>query len=129
VDGVVLVGRVPGDPPAGTRIPYSQGIPPGPVPTDPPDDPDPTDPPAELEAKFTIAIDGSTVAFDNNTAAQGASWAWDFGDGATSDQKNPSHEYAGPGRYSVTLTVTTADGTDSVTRRVRIEEPEPPPEG
>jgi vancomycin resistance protein YoaR len=35
VDGIILVGRYPGDPPAGTRWPVSQGIPnaPGPKPT------------------------------------------------------------------------------------------------
>jgi vancomycin resistance protein YoaR len=39
VDGIILVGRYPGDPPAGTRWPVSQGIPaaPGPVTTSPPD--------------------------------------------------------------------------------------------
>ena len=41
VDGIILVGRLPGDPPAGTRIPADQGLPPAPNPTDPPD-PDPT---------------------------------------------------------------------------------------
>ncbi|CAN5795842.1 VanW family protein [soil metagenome] len=40
VDGIVLVGRLPGDPPAGTRIPYGD-LPPAPTPT-----PGPTTPPA-----------------------------------------------------------------------------------
>ena len=44
VDGIILVGRLPGDPPAGTRIPADQGLPPAPTPTDPPE-PDPTVPP------------------------------------------------------------------------------------
>lgn len=35
------------------------------------------------------------------------SYAWDFGDGQTSTQQNPSHTYANPGNYSVTLTVGT----------------------
>lgn len=45
VDGIILVGRVPGDPAAGTRIPADFGLPPAPrpEPTDPPSpDPDPT---------------------------------------------------------------------------------------
>ncbi len=33
-------------------------------------------------------------------------WAWDFGDGATSTQQNPTHQYADDGDYTVTLTVT-----------------------
>jgi PKD repeat protein len=32
-------------------------------------------------------------------------WHWDFGDGHTSDEKNPSHIYSNPGHYTVTLTV------------------------
>ncbi len=38
------------------------------------------------------------------------SWNWDFGDNSTSTLQNPSHCYMSAGVYSVTLTVTTADG-------------------
>ncbi len=34
------------------------------------------------------------------------SYLWDFGDGNTSTQKNPSHTYAHPGEYTVSLTST-----------------------
>lgn len=37
-------------------------------------------------------------------------WLWDFGDGLTSNLQNPKHTYATPGTYTVSLTVTTADG-------------------
>jgi PKD repeat protein len=40
-----------------------------------------------------------------------AKWAWDFGDGATSDENYTTHAYASDGTYSVTLTVTLSDGT------------------
>ena len=36
--------------------------------------------------------------------------AWDFGDGATSIQPNPTHRYARDGAYTVTLHVTARDG-------------------
>lgn len=35
-----------------------------------------------------------------------ASYAWDFGDGATSTSANPQHTYTVPGNYVVSLTVT-----------------------
>ncbi|MCA1818570.1 MAG: thrombospondin type 3 repeat-containing protein [Thermoplasmatota archaeon] len=38
------------------------------------------------------------------------SWSWSFGDGGTSSLRNPIHQYAAPGTYPVTLTVTTAAG-------------------
>gem|GEM_PF-4537706 len=33
-------------------------------------------------------------------------WAWNFGDGSTSSEKNPVHVYNDPGQYTVSLTVT-----------------------
>jgi len=36
------------------------------------------------------------------------SWMWEFGDGATSTERNPSHLYYERGSYNVSLTVTTA---------------------
>ncbi len=39
-------------------------------------------------------------------------WAWDFGDGETSDEQNPAHPYAQPGVYAVTLMVTDDDGVE-----------------
>ena len=37
-------------------------------------------------------------------------WAWDFGDGHTSNIPNPIHTYTSNGSYIVCLTITTADG-------------------
>lgn len=54
-----------------------------------------------------------TVQFTNTTYGCATSWHWDFGDGATSTQQNPSHTYTSPGRYDVSLTV--SNGTDSDT--------------
>lgn len=38
---------------------------------------------------------------------------WDFGDGGTSTEANPSHTYAAEGLYTVTLSITTVDGCES----------------
>jgi gliding motility-associated-like protein len=37
-------------------------------------------------------------------------YSWDFGDGETGEGENPIHTYSTPGRYNVSLTVTTAGG-------------------
>ena len=38
------------------------------------------------------------------------SWYWEFGDGGTSTQQNPQHQYTETGTYDVTLTVTDDEG-------------------
>ena len=51
-----------------------------------------------------------------------SAWSWDFGDGGSSSQQNPSRTFADAGTYSVALEVTdNAGGTDAVTRTVTVE--------
>ena len=49
-------------------------------------------------------------------------WLWDFGDGYTGDQQNPSHTYDTPGIYDVSLMI---DGSaclnNTFTRTVKVE--------
>lgn len=43
-------------------------------------------------------------------------WEWDFGDGATAVNQNPTHSYTTPGEYSVKLKVTNSAGcSDTLT--------------
>ena len=50
-----------------------------------------------------------------------ASYSWDFGDGNSASGISPSHTYAAPGSYAVTLTVTDNDGLASTcTQTVKI---------
>lgn len=53
-------------------------------------------------------------------------WEWDFGDGTTSTEQNPTHRYEKSGVYTVTLTVTDdRDGTGTATARFYVF-PAPP---
>jgi serine protease len=81
-------------------------------------------------ADFTFAANRLAVQFTDASSDTGcsggaiASYAWDFGDGATSTAQNPSHTYAAAGTYNVTLTVTDSDGlTDSETKAVTVTRP------
>jgi PKD repeat protein len=47
------------------------------------------------------------------------SWAWDFGDGSTSVEQNPTHVFT-PGTYTVSLTVSNAAGTNTTTQQIVV---------
>src|SRR5690606_138766 len=58
---------------------------------------------------------GSEISFDNLTTPKQIvkDYLWDFGDGNYSSQFEPSHTYAGPGVYEVTLTAISWCGCES----------------
>ncbi|NLT73186.1 MAG: PKD domain-containing protein, partial [Chloroflexi bacterium] len=68
------------------------------------------------QAAFNAAPVGGlaplTVAFTNQSTGKVSTYLWDFGDGATSAEANPSHVYAEPGSYDVSLTAS-GDGGES----------------
>ena len=57
------------------------------------------------------SCDGIVKFTDKSTNAP-TSWAWDFGDGQTSTDQNPSHTYTAAGTYTVKLKATNAFGND-----------------
>lgn len=75
-------------------------------------------------AAFTVVVDGLDATFTDTSTNDPTAWAWDFGDGATSEIQNPSHTFA-PGKYRVTLTASNADGKDDVDHSITIVEPPP----
>lgn len=86
---------------------------------------------AAPHAAFTFSANDLAVAFDGSGSSDDdgtiASYAWDFGDGATSTDAKPSHTYATAGNETVILKVTDNDGaTDSVTKTVTVTQPAGP---
>lgn len=61
-------------------------------------------------ADFSVEMNDLEATFKSNTS-HAVSLEWDFGDGETSDQINPTHTYAEEGEYTVTLTAVGAEGT------------------
>ena len=84
-----------------TAAAMAPGEPPSPFPNLPPE--------ADFEVTCTLL---RCVFVDRSGDADGAvsSWQWNFGDGTTSTERNPTHDYAAEGRYDVTLLVTDDDG-------------------
>ncbi|MFH0813075.1 MAG: PKD domain-containing protein [Pseudomonadota bacterium] len=57
-----------------------------------------------------------TVSFTDQSIGDPTSWLWNFGDSQTSTEQNPTHIYASAGTYTVSLTVSNASGSDTMTR-------------
>lgn len=62
-----------------------------------------------------------TVRFTDESIATGGSpirdWQWDFGDGTFVKMRNPVHTYFTAGAYTVSLTVTSGTGSDTIALR------------
>jgi PKD repeat protein len=57
-----------------------------------------------------------TVQFSDRSIGEPTMWSWDFGDGGTDMVANPSHTYTSPGTYTVKLTASNTQSTNSVTK-------------
>jgi len=79
-----------------------------------------TAPAANFAADVTVNCNGRFDFTDLSTDIP-QFYLWDFGDGNTSEEENPSHQYAVPGTYTVTLTVTNNVGTDEYALEVAYE--------
>jgi len=81
---------------------------------------------APVTADFTYSpmtiVEGDLVTFTSEvTGTMPYTYDWDFGDGGSSDQANPTHVFATAGTYTVTLTVTDAFGQVVVTKEIVVE--------
>jgi PKD repeat protein len=81
---------------------------------------EPATPPPAPEADFSGSPTSGNaplnVDFTDQSNGIVTSWSWTFGDGGTSTAENPSHTYTSAGNYTVSLTVSNAGGSDTLTR-------------
>jgi len=73
-------------------------------------------------ANFTYIISNNNVIF-TNTSVNCTSYSWNFGDGHVSTLQNPTYIYSLSGSYTVTLTVTNNNGTNSINHVVVVVVP------
>ena len=73
----------------------------------------------------------STVTDQDGAIDEPFTYLWNFGDGTTSTEPNPTHRYPNGGTFNVTLTVTDARGVSgTVTKTITVEgPPAAPPAG
>ncbi|MEZ5003937.1 MAG: PKD domain-containing protein [Chitinophagales bacterium] len=69
-------------------------------------------------ASFELVQNGNEVIL-TNTSVNAIAYLWDFGDGTTSSEENPTHVYATSGAYTVKLGAIAACGKDE--KRVIVD--------
>ncbi len=67
----------------------------------------------------------SGVKFNDRSTGTITTWQWNFGDGATSNEREPFHIYATLGTYDVILTLSGPKGTDTKTKHITISNAAP----
>ncbi|NOT37759.1 MAG: S8 family serine peptidase [Saprospiraceae bacterium] len=72
------------------------------------------------QVSFDFDIIGSKEVKFNNYSTQVRDILWEFGDGTTSNELNPKHEFPELKLYNVTLTITNACGTNKISRIVDL---------
>ncbi len=71
----------------------------------------------------TLVCLGTTIAFGNISDSYFTSFAWNFGDQATTTQASPQHLYTQPGRYTVMLTGAGMLCRDTAYRHIAVDAP------
>jgi gliding motility-associated-like protein len=81
-------------------------------------------PPQVVIGAQNVCVGDAAQFSDQSITAPGnpvVQWAWDFGDGTTSADQAPLHQYAGAGTFTVTLTVTTPYCSSTGTQQVSVQ--------
>lgn len=72
------------------------------------------------DAQFTQIQSGALGAIFTNTSTNANSYLWNFGDGTTSVEQNPTHQYAQTGQYSVQLIAFNDCSSDTTSQQLTI---------
>lgn len=73
-----------------------------------------------FEVDNTVGCIGDLFTFTNNSTGNAVNFLWNFGDGGTSTDANPTHSYSMQGTFSVTLTAFNPNGCDSSITQIAL---------
>lgn len=71
------------------------------------------------QAAFAAEVEETTITLENNSV-DGLTYEWDFGDGNSSSDDNPTHTYAQSGTYTVQLITSNGCGADTLSQQVTV---------
>ena len=76
---------------------------------------------ADLAVSDTLGCLNKPIQFTDKSVSDTTitHWAWDFGDGSTSNLQNPVYAYTTPGKFNISLTVTDSTGCSSIKTKLR----------
>jgi PKD repeat protein len=84
---------------------------------------------AGLQASFTVdPTSGNAplvVLFKDTSTGNPSVYMWNFGDGGTSRNQNPSHIYLKPGDYTVTLKITKGSYSSTASKTISVPGTDP----
>ncbi|MBL7209941.1 MAG: PKD domain-containing protein [Dehalococcoidia bacterium] len=75
---------------------------------------------AAPQANFSVSVEEETICFTSLSTGDITTYSWDFGDGNTSVQMNPSHVYSEGGGYLVSLEVSGPGGKDKAHKEIYV---------
>ncbi len=76
---------------------------------------DPSSPPITNFSTSGSNTCSGLVSFYDQTSNSPTGWLWNFGDGNSSSQQNPTHSYTSSGNYTVELVTSNSFGSDTIT--------------
>lgn len=71
-------------------------------------------------ATFTSNANQLEISFTDISQNTPTEWAWDFGDGNTSSEANPTHQYAEPGIYTICLEASSVCGSSQFCQMLEV---------
>lgn len=78
----------------------------------------PVQPGPVVDFSYTGTCEGETFSFQNDISGSVESFSWDFSNGLTSSDPNPTTAFEDFGDYGVSLTATTAAGCENVRMKI-----------
>ncbi|MCB0585750.1 MAG: PKD domain-containing protein, partial [Phaeodactylibacter sp.] len=79
------------------------------------------------QASFSFTADGLSLSFSDQSANNPDGWLWTFGDGASSTQASPQHNYTSPGSYQVCLQASSICGMTEICQTLEVSCAAPQP--